>query len=286
VARGVTINAHSNSNNDGFDIESSNVLIEDCDIDTGDDAIVLKSDNPNYCVENVEVRNCRVASNCNHFKLGTASHGTFRHIRFHDCTTRLCSRPTLKRGQTAEEHLAWIRTEWPDCPSGLSAMSGIAVQNVDGGQLEDVSFENIVIEGSRTPIAIRMGARRNRPCGLPFGKNPVMRGIRLRNIKATALTAVACSITGVPEFRPHDILLENVNLVVPGGGRAVKEEAAVSECEDGYPEANMFGFRLLPAKGFYIRHADQVIFRNVTVMALTSDDRPDIVSDDADLKRE
>lgn len=286
VVRGVAINAHSNSNNDGLDIESRNVLIEDCDIDTGDDAIVLKSDNPWYCVENVEVRNCRLASNCNHFKIGTATHGTIRHVRVSGCTTRLCSRPTLRRGDTSEKNLARIRRGWPGCPSDLTAMSGIAIQNVDGGRVEDVEVSDMAIDGARVPIAIRMGARRSRPCGIPFGDLRVMRGIRIRNVRAAAQTAIACSITGVEGFRPADILLENVEIAIPGGGSAAAESKPVPECTDAYPEANMFGARLLPARGFYIRHADNVVFRNVTFSASRPDDRPDIVVEDALFHRE
>lgn len=286
VARRVRIDSHSNCNNDGFDVESRNVLIEDCDIDAGDDAIVLKSDNPGFCVENVEVRNCRLASNCNHFKIGTASHGVFRHIRVTGCKTRLCSRPTLWRGETSKENLARIREKWPGCPSDLTAMSGIAIQNVDGGLLEDVEIKDMEIEGSRVPIAIRMGARRNRSCGIPFGKAGLMRGIRIKDVKATALTPISCSITGVPGFRPSDILLENVSIVLPGGGSATAEQIPVPECEEDYPEANMFGFRHLPARGFYIRHSDGVVFRNVGFRTLSPDDRPEIVAEDSGFTRE
>ena len=40
--RRVKIDSHANANNDGFDVEAKNVVIADCDIDTGDDAICLK----------------------------------------------------------------------------------------------------------------------------------------------------------------------------------------------------------------------------------------------------
>ena len=78
LARKVTIFSHANYNNDGFDIDSKNVLIEDCTVDSDDDAICPKSDNPNFVPENIEVRNCRLASNCNFIKFGTSSRGGFR----------------------------------------------------------------------------------------------------------------------------------------------------------------------------------------------------------------
>ena len=93
----VTMRSLKNHNNDGFDIDSKNVLIEDCDLDTDDDAICLKSDNPDFICENVEVRNCRLASNCNHIKFGTASYGGFRNVRIHDCELVQCSTNIIPR---------------------------------------------------------------------------------------------------------------------------------------------------------------------------------------------
>ena len=44
VARRVKVDSHAHENNDGFDIEARNVLLEDCDVDGGDDGICIKSD--------------------------------------------------------------------------------------------------------------------------------------------------------------------------------------------------------------------------------------------------
>lgn len=66
----VTIRFRNNYyNNDGLDLDGcENVLIEDCDIDSGDDAICLKS-TLNPC-RNIVVRGCRVSSNTAAFKCG------------------------------------------------------------------------------------------------------------------------------------------------------------------------------------------------------------------------
>ena len=145
VVRGVRIDAHSNCNNDGFDIESRNVLIEDCDIDAGDDAIVLKSDNPQYCVENVEVRNCRLASNCNHFKIGTATHGSVRHVRVRGCTT-------------PQEEMAWL-PQRPDRPDrnrdterGRWACGGCGGERHDNRGRESADCDS---HGRETPPTLR-----------------------------------------------------------------------------------------------------------------------------------
>ena len=56
----------------GIRIEAANLLVEDCDIDSDDDAICFKSDLRDFTVENVVVRNCRLSSNCNAVKFGTS----------------------------------------------------------------------------------------------------------------------------------------------------------------------------------------------------------------------
>lgn len=86
----VYVEGHANWNNDGFDIESRNVTITDCVIDTDDDAICFKSEDPDYVVENITVKNCDLSSNCNFIKFGTASAGGFRNIRVSDCILHKC----------------------------------------------------------------------------------------------------------------------------------------------------------------------------------------------------
>ena len=65
-------------NTDGMDIStSSDVRIANCSIDTGDDAICLKSENPYGdtvpVMRNVTVTNCTITSCCNGFKFGTST---------------------------------------------------------------------------------------------------------------------------------------------------------------------------------------------------------------------
>ena len=63
-----------------------NVLITDCSVDTGDDAICLKSENPYgsepRLLKNIVVTNCHLTTCCNGFKFGTSSEGGFENITF------------------------------------------------------------------------------------------------------------------------------------------------------------------------------------------------------------
>jgi polygalacturonase len=85
---GVVIkNQNIGSNTDGMDLTGcQNVFVSNCSIDTGDDAIYLKSENPYggepRLAKNIVVTNCTLTTCCNGFKLGTATFGGFENITF------------------------------------------------------------------------------------------------------------------------------------------------------------------------------------------------------------
>jgi len=270
LVRGIKIVNHANFNNDGLDLEVRNALIEDCDIDSDDDSIVFKNFDQGFVVENVEVRRCRVGGNTNSLKIGTETFGDFRNIFIHDCI--------VSPRQNSDV--------WPlsyDVPgldmSVPSGKGGIVIATVDGGTIDGVRVRDIVMEGVETPIYVRLGRRRggNRECGL--------RNVLIENIKAKAVSRIACSVTGVPgepARRPENIVLRNVAIDVPGGtSDDDRLEDPVPECEKGYPSPRNFRYHLLPACGVYIRHADGVKVENVTITRRSPDVRPDIVRDDA-----
>ncbi len=254
---------------DGVDIDGcSNAVVRDCDFDTEDDAICLKSSD-RLC-ENVLVENCRVRSSCYAFKLGTASTKGFKNI-------------TCRNLYIYDTY-----------------RSGIAVECVDGGSLENVNISNITITNTCNAIFIRLGHRnRNGSIG------------SLRNVTISDVTAeipnrpreemnkfpadwqghgnhplIPSSITGLPGAPVRDITLRNVSLIFGGvGGKSKHKEhqledqlGDVPECADKYPSCAMFGS--LPAWGFYCRHADGIKFENVTLKVKGKDFRPALICDD------
>ena len=280
TVRGVKIEAHSNYNSDGIDIEAKNVLVEDCDIDAEDDAVCFKSDTADFTIENCEVRNCRLSSNSNFIKIGTASAGVFRNIDVHDCEVS-CKTPS---GLCDWRYYA---DGIPGVKSAKTGLAGIALEMVDGGVMENVRVRNIVIgEGVQTPVFIRLG-RRHEPS--VEGRPSAMRNILVENVRATAPAAslIACSITGVPGLRPQNVVLRNVELSFPGegkppfpGGREVSALFGdVPEASREYPENRMFA-TILPAWGFYVRHVDGLAFENVRLHLANPDRRGDAVAAD------
>lgn len=273
---------HSNQANDGIDIESRNVLIEDCDFDTDDDALVFKSESdPSFAITNIEVCNCRLASCCNAIKFGTGSYGLWRDIDIHDC---IVERPGKSwRFDWRKPSLQWpspcagFLKGMPGVTNAVTGLAAIAIEVVDGGRLENVKVRNIDIRaGYQTPIFVRM--ERRHP---PKGEEPTcLRNVLIENVGGTAESRIACSVTGLPYARPTGITLRNVALRFPGGGTAEDAAKVPRECETDYPDNYMFDQEALPAWGFYIRHADNIRFENVSLSLLSPDARPEIVRDD------
>ena len=273
-ARRVKIRSLVNFNNDGFDIESRNVLVEDCDVVSQDDGICFKSDNPDFAVENCTVRRCRVSSNCNFIKFGTSSRGAYRDIVVEDCHVECTASFPLTDWRVAG---ALSTARVPGVEMRDTGISAIALEVVDGGVMENVTVRNIKIgRGVQTPVFVRMGRRRS----AAGGRASTMRNILIENVEGEAASLVASSITGVPGLRPRDITLRNVRLRMPGGGTAGEVCRKVPEMERAYPENRMFKMQMLPAYGFYVRHADGVRFENVELSYAGDEERPAITLDD------
>lgn len=242
-------------NTDGIDPTCCrNVFISDCLIDTGDDAICLKSENP-YGEElraskNITITNCVLTSCCNGLKFGTATHGAFENIVFSNSV---------------------IFND--DVPLNARVIAGIALEIVDGGSIAGVIISNIRMQRVRTPVFIRRGDRKSRPDGTPG----TVRGVLLDNIHATG-SILTSSITGLPGFDVEDVTLSNLRIDSEEGGKAEWVNARVPEQARNYPEARMFG--RLPAAGFYCRHVSGLRIRDLGFKATADEGRPAIVCDE------
>jgi len=250
---------------DGIDSDSCRrVRIVDCDIESDDDAICLKSSlfmgRPLPC-EDVEILRCRTRSGTNGFKIGTETSGPVRRVHVADCT--FDARPRDRRDpRMADLH-------------DLHEAGGVSIQTVDGADVTDVVVEHVRIQHARGPISVRRGARGR---GQPEPRPGVLRRVVLRDIEAVE-TRETSSITGVPRFPVADVTLERVRVEALGGGEAMRDP--VPECEDAYPQCTMFGS--LPAWGLYARHVDGLALRSLECTARTADEREMIVLDDVAL---
>ena len=271
---GIRVFNRNNYNNDALDIDGCHeVIVRGMIADSDDDGITLKSTSPRLC-ENIRISDCVVSSHCNAIKLGTETNGGFRNINISGVVVKPSS------DQREKFFGQWIGS------------SAISLEIVDGGVMENVGVSDIIVEGTESPVFVRLG---NRGRGyLSSGKDmehivPIdhvgcIKGVHLCNIHIRNAGSMGCSITGLPGHPVERVWLTNITIHHKGGVGAADlqaiNEAVADEKEKDYPEATMWGN--LPAKGFFVRHARNIFFNNVSVETEQTDVRPDFVRIDAE----
>jgi len=246
-------------NTDGIDLTGcQDVMISDCIIDTGDDAICPKSEDAEghegqgcRTAKNITVTNCILSGCCNGFKIGTKTEGGFENITFSNSV---------------------LYNDDVDFPSRLNC--GISIEMVDGGYIDGLTISNIQMRRARAPLHIRLGNRSPRKHDLP---QKGIRGVMIDNIHASD-AIITSSFTGIPGMELEDIRISNVHIdtVYPGKKEWVKKP--VPEVENAYPQSRMFGW--LPASGLYCRHIKGLSLSNISFTAPKEEWRPTVICDD------
>jgi polygalacturonase len=250
LIEGVTIRSRDESlrNNDGVNIDScENVRVRHCDVISGDDALVIKSTSSTQPSRDIEASDCKLSTRTNAIKLGTESIGGFEDITISNCQV------------------------------SKTAMAGIALYAVDGGDLRNVTISDVTMNEVAVAISIRLGARlktfREGEQPKPVGK---LRDVTIKNVSAKNIGLIGMLINGVPGHSVEAVGLENIQMELPGGGTAEAAKVKLSEKEKAYPEFDMFG-KTMPAYGIYARHVRGIQFENVTTSVLKPDARPGVV---------
>ncbi len=265
-------NLKIDTDRDGMDIDCcNNVRISDCSVNSPfDDGICLKS---SYALgyakptENVTITNCQVSgydegtfldgtfkrgykgyshnSPTGRIKFGTESNGGFKNITISNCVFDYCR--------------------------------GLALEEVDGGFLEDVVITNITMRDvTNSPIFIRLGSRNRGPEGTKTGE---LRRVIISNIVVyNADPEYASIISGIPGHDIEDLKLDNIKIYYKGGGTSQEEALNPPEKENGYPEPSMFG--VMPAYGFFIRHVKGLEMSGIDISFMKKDVRPPFVLND------
>jgi len=267
VVEDLLIDSKSYWNNDGVDIvDCDSVIVRNCYIDAADDGICLKSHSADFVCQNVYIYNNTVRTSANGIKFGTASRGGFRNIKIINNTVYDTYR------------------------------SAITFAAVDGGFVENIVVDSLQSINNGNVIFLRIGERRE-------GLKGRMENISISNLYAEVPATKPdagynyegpveenprnispSSIVGMPDVPIKNVKLKNIEIVMPGGGDpfyarvGLDELDKVPELGDKYPEFSMF--KELPAWGFYIRHAGNIEFENVTLRCMDEDYRTAIVLDD------
>ena len=172
-------------NGDGIDVDScQDVLIEHCDINTGDDAIALKSGRGLAALrlgrptENVEIRDCTLVSSIfAGVAFGTEMSGGIRHVRLERC---------LISGR----------------------QNGIFIKSRDGrgGAFEDITGEDLTILNSPTFLGINLlnkGIQASDPVPGEVEQWSLLRHVRFRDIKVSRVGTLV-DARNIPADRPVD----------------------------------------------------------------------------------
>ena len=277
----------NNYNNDGLDIDGCyGVWVKGLQVDSDDDGITLKSTSPLPC-QDIYIEDCVVSSHCNAVKLGTETNGGFYSIYIKGIVVRPSSDQS---------------SQFFGAPSKIGT-SALSLEIVDGGQMQNVYVSDFTVEGTESPIFIRLGNRgrgyklRETVKGLsgtgnddtiaeliPIGHVGRINGVHVSRFQVRNAGSVGCSITGLPNYPVENVWLSDISIYHRGGVKAA-DLAAINdtirdEKEKAYPEATMWG--RLPAKGFFVRHARNVVFDDVQIQTELPDVRTDFVWDDYD----
>lgn len=158
-------------NNDGIDPDTcKDVVISNCIVVTGDDAIVVKNTPPmakRYgACENVVISNCVLASRDSALKVGTETGSAIRNVILSDCVFRDCSRGVgiwVRDGATVEDihvhHVSGATRQYADSyrdgrrggwwgkgePIFLSATSRATPSVEHPGTIRNVTFDHIAM---------------------------------------------------------------------------------------------------------------------------------------------
>ncbi len=166
------LNDDRGANNDGIDPDCcQDVVISNCIVHTGDDAIVLKSTAPmskryGPC-ENVTISGCVLHSRDSALKIGTETHGVIRNVILSDCVVRDCSRGVgiwVRDGGTVEHihihHLTGAVRRYADAyslpgapgwwgkgePVFLSATPRRGQEDAFPGSIRDIHISDVALD--------------------------------------------------------------------------------------------------------------------------------------------
>ena len=281
------------TNRDGIDVDDCrNVRISNTSVNSPfDDAIVLKT---SYALgevrgtENVVITNSIVSG----YDVGSVLDGTYRPFT-QGAPNRDGPTGRIKLGTESNgpfRNITISNIVFDNC-------RGLALETVDGAQLEDITITNLTMRHVWTsPLFLRLGSRMRGPEGLPVG---TFRRVTISNVIASdADPRYASSITGLPDHPIEDVRLSNIRIQYRGGltmrqvaaqpaelvrqrsGSVVgpHEPYAVPEQASAYPEPSMFG--LLPAYGLYVRHVRGLDVDGISADFVNDDDRPAFVLED------
>jgi polygalacturonase len=240
---------------DGFNlIDSSYVIVTNCNLQGSDDAMVLKSD---YALgqkiggSNIHIVNCWITSTENNaLQIGSETVGNFTDV------------------------------SWANIGIDGAGKAGIGIVTEDGSVIDGVTYDNITMTNCACPIFLKLCYRTS---GTP---NPSVG--RIRNISYNNITAYNSTLFGhtnsatidgfsaTTNIPVENVTFNNVNIQTLGGMPATAITNVPAEDNSDYVPNDM-GMR--PSYGWYLRYASDISFTNCQVHFITEDGRPAVIAE-------
>jgi hypothetical protein len=262
-------------NTDAIDLNTtSNVLIENCDIETGDDAICIKpqrdyfrsmAKNPPMAARkqfNIHVRDCVLATTCNAVKIGTGSYVDLDNMLIENITVNKHS------GRS-------IPDEGSNDTTARSATSGISVQTNDGGNITNLVYRNFVINDVDTPIFIGQQQRYRANAKAPDYTHEIgiIDGVVIENVTVTN-SYRANQINSQDETIIRNITFKDIDITNHEDYKGLTRPPRMT---GHYPDGDRFG--RMPAYGLFARNVDGLHFQGeikFTDAVYKGEERPEI----------
>jgi len=269
-------NLKIDTNRDGIDVDCCrNVRISNCSVNSPwDDGICLKS---SYglgfarATENVTISNCQVSG----YDRGTFINGTYQRKEGHLVPDKEGPTGRIKFG--TESNGGFKNITISNCV--FDFCRGLALETVDGGLLEDVSISNITMRDVvNSPIFIRLGKMMRAPENTPLGK---LHRINISNMVVyNADSHFSSLILGSEGNDIEDVKLSNIRIFYRqiDSAESKIQKTVPEDSKGSYPEPAKFG--IIPAYGFFIRHAKNIQMDNVELSYLGKETRPAFILDD------
>ncbi len=236
------------SDRDGWNvINATGVKITNITDASNDDALVFKSDwalGQTINNGNVTVTGAHLSAGCcNALMFGSETCGNFTNYTFTDITITHAGK------------------------------SGLGMVSMDGANISNVTYNNVTMSGTASPIMEKIGSRLR--CG---GKPTIgsISGIHYNGVTGTNAGSFSPTLWGHSGHNISNVTFDNVNLTLPGG-HATMSTGVPSDNGDYNP--NSIGTR--PAYGFYLHDVTGISFLNSSVKFSKDDGRPAFIVNSA-----
>lgn len=247
-------------NRDAFNlINSSQVVIDNSDIEGSDDAMVLKSDSAlcsTKASSGIYVSNSHILSTQNNAtQFGSETCGDFSNVF------------------------------WANLDLTEAGKAGIGITSNDGAIIDGITYDNIQITNAADPIFMKVDN-----LGRCSGSPPpgAIKNISISNVNATVSETgstgeFTCTINGMPGSAANhitNVAVTNTQYTAIGGHSGSDANITPPEADTG---SNVWVPKSLgtrPAFGWYVRHADDITFTNDKVTFGKNDNRYAFVADD------